>query len=159
MRMLRLAIAGLALAVAGCGHDKPAEQDVLNVQAKLPAGMPVQAMDWRVIASSVDRVHSTMSTLTGNDVAVRYSGTTTYPVGSQLALMTWLQRDDPHWFGARIPGNFAGLETITVERGVDGKLAAVYRRCAGDPMREITDASDAEARKAAILRMQPSVMP
>jgi hypothetical protein len=153
----------LALMVAGCGHGGghrgSAEEDLLNVQAKLPAGMPVPAMDWRVIASSVDRVHSTMSTLTGNDMAVKYSGTDTYPVGSQLALMTWLQRDDPHWFGARVPGSFAGLETVTVERGADGKSSGVYRRYTGDPMREVVNSSGVEARKSAILGMRASVMP
>ena len=160
--MPRLAVVTLAVAMAGCGHREPTEEDVLNVQARLPAGMPVPAMDWRVIASSVDRTHlatGTMSTLTGNDVAVKYAGTEVYPVGSKLALLTWLERDDPHWFGARIPGSFVGLETVTVERGADGKAVAIYRRYAGDPLREVTDAANAEMRKAAILGMRYSVMP
>lgn len=159
---IRLAVVTLAVAIVGCGHRGPAEEDVLNVQARVPAGLPAPAMDWRVIASSVDRTHQaigTMSTLTGNDVAVRYAGTEVYPVGSELALTTWLERDDPHWFGARIPGSFAGLETVTMERGADGKVAAVYKRYAGDPLREVTDAANAETRKAAILGMRASVMP
>jgi hypothetical protein len=159
MRMPRLAIVILAVAMVGCGHREPAEDDVLNVQARLPVGMPVPAMDWRVIASSVDRTHATMATLTGNDVAVKYAGTEVYPVGSELALLTWLERDDPHWFGARIPGSLVGLETVTMERGADGKIGAVYKRYAGDPLREVTDAANAEMRKAAILGMRASVMP
>ena len=157
--MLRLAVVTLAVAMTGCGHRGPAEDDVLNVQARVPAGLPVPAMDWRVIAASVDRGRQTMATLTGNDVAVKYAGTEVYPVGSELALLTWLEREDPHWFGARIPGSFVGLETVTVERGADGKVTAVYKRYAGDPLREVTDAANAEARKAAILGMRVSVMP
>jgi hypothetical protein len=131
----------------------------LNVQAKLPAGMPVPALDWRVISSSVDRTRGTMSTLTGNDVAVKYSGTDVYPVGSELALSTWLERDDPHWFGARIPGSFVALETVTVERGGDGKIKATYKRYTGDPLRETTDAASADVRRTAILAMRASGMP
>jgi hypothetical protein len=160
---MRLVSVGLALLVlVGCGHRGPAEDDVLNVQAKMPSGMPVPALDWRVISSSVDRTHGatgTMSTLTGNDLAVKYSGADTYPVGSELALVTWLERDDPHWFGARIPGSFVALETVLVERGADGKIAATYKQYVGDPLRESTDAASAEARKAIILGMRPSVMP
>jgi hypothetical protein len=159
MRMLRIAALGLAMvAVAGCGHRTPDEADVLNVEARLPAGLPVPAMDWRVIASSVDRGHGTMAMLTGNDAAVKSAGNS-YADGSQLALVTWLQRDDPHWFGARIPGTFVGLETVTVTRAADGKMAALYKRYAGDPLREVTDAANADARKAAILGMRASEMP
>ena len=160
MRRLLVACAGLALMVlAGCGHRAPDEADVLNTEAKLPAGLPVPAMDWRVISSSVDRAYGTMATLTGNDVAWKYSGTGAYPEGSELALMTWLQRDDPHWFGARVPGSFVALETVTMVRGADGKLAAVYSRFAGEPLREVTDAASADARKAVLLEMRYSVMP
>ena len=168
MKILRLAATGLAVialaglvigCVTGCGTRKPAGDDVLNVQARLPHAMPVPAMDWPVISSSIDRTHQTMSTLTGNDLAVKYSATDVYPVGSQLALTTWLERDDPHWFGARIPGSFVALETVTMERGADGKVTAHYTRYAGDPLREVTDAAVAEARKTAILGMRPSGMP
>ena len=160
MRILRLASLGFALVVlAGCGHHAPSEADVLNGEAKLPAGLPVPALDWRTISSSVDRAHGTMNLLTGNDVAVKYSGTETYPEGSQLALTTWLQREDPHWFGARIPGSFVGLETVTIARGADGKIAAVYKQYAGEPLREVTDAANADARKAYILGMRASEMP
>jgi hypothetical protein len=163
-KLLQLVVAGVALmalagCVTGCGSRKPAEDDVLNVQATLPAGMPVPAMDWRAISTSVDRAHQTMSTLTGNDMAVKYSGTEVYPVGSVVALATWLERDDPHWFGARIPGSFVGLETVSMERGGDGKVTAIYRRYAGNPLREVMDAATAETRKTAILKMRYSPMP
>jgi hypothetical protein len=158
MRMLRVVFLGLVV-VTGCGHRGPGEADVLNTEAKLPAGLPVPAMEWRVISSSVDRVHQTMALLTGNDVAVKHGGTDGYSEGSELALVTWLQRDDPHWFGARIPGSFVGLETVTMVHGVDGKPTAVYKRYAGEPLREVTDAANAEARKAVLLGMRASVMP
>jgi hypothetical protein len=159
MRTLRIGCVGLALVlVAGCGHRAPTEEDVLNGQARLPAGLPVGPLEWRAIASGADRAHGTMTLLTANDVAVKYSGIGSYPEGSQLALVTWLQRDDPHWFGARIPGSFVSLEVVTVERGVDGKLVAGYKRFAGEPAREVSDAS-AEQRKERILGLRAAEMP
>lgn len=162
---MRMRLGGLGLALilmAGCRHRTPTEADVFNEQAQLPAGLPAPVMDWRTIASSVDRAHGisgTMSLLTGNDVAVKSAGDSAYADGSVLALVTWLERDDPHWFGARIAGSFVGLETVTIARGADGKVAAVYKRFAWEPLREITGAPDADARKAYILGMRPSVMP
>jgi len=160
MRSFRLACLGTVLMLAaGCGHRAPTEEDVLNGQAKLPAGLPVAPLEWRTIASSVERAQGKMDLLTGNDLAVRYSGSGSYPEGSQLALVTWLQRDDPHWFGARIPGSFVSLEVVTVARGADGKLAASYNRYAGDPARDMTDPAKAEGRKARILGMRAAAMP
>ena len=155
------------LALPGCSHPRPSEDDVLNVTAKIPANLPVPAMDWRVISTSVNRTDKTTATLTGNDLAVKYSATGVYPEGSKLALMTWFERDDPHWFGARIPGTFVALETISVDRdptrGPDrdsaGKIVATYKRYTGDPLREVTGSTNADARKAIILAMQPSPMP
>jgi len=164
MRVLKMACVGLALLVpAGCGHFRsgsaPSEEDVLNVPARLPSGMPVPVLDWETIATSADRAHQTMAILTGNNTAVQSAATGVYPEGSQLALLTWLAREDPHWFGGRIPGSFIALETVTVTRGGDGKIAATYRRYAGNPLREVADTAHADSRKAAILGTQASVMP
>jgi hypothetical protein len=46
-------------------------------------------LQWKGIAALIDRRQSTMSILYAKD--------------STFALATWRQRDDPHWFGARIP--------------------------------------------------------
>jgi len=150
---------GMALiAFEGCGLHCPGERDVLNVEAKLPDGIPA-VLDWRVVASNVDRTHETMAILTANEVAVKSVGTGAYSDGSELALVTWLERDDPHWFGARIPGSFVGLETVTVSRNADGKLATIYKRYAGEPLHEATNTTNSDARKAEILGMGYSEMP
>jgi hypothetical protein len=158
-RGLGVATAGLFLAMlAGCRQRKPAEPDVLNVEAKMPSGLPAAALDWRMITSGVDRDRQTMTMLTGNDPAVKYAGTGMYPEGSELALVTWLERDDPHWFGARIPGTFVSLETVEVKQGADGKPMAEYHRYEGNPAHEVL-AADAESRKIHMLGMTASEMP
>lgn len=157
---IELVAAGLMMGlVAGCGVKRPLETDVLNVEARVPAGLPVAALDWRMITSGVDRRHGTMTMLTGNDEAIKSVGTGIYPAGSELTLTTWLERDDPHWFGARIPGTFVSLETVDVKQGADGKPTAEYRRYEGNPAHEVSGAANAESRKAYMLGMTASQMP
>ena len=58
----------------------------------------------KIITSFVNTRDGTMSTLYGNDIAVKSARAgQVYPVGAVVSLVTWSQRDDPHWFGGRIP--------------------------------------------------------
>jgi hypothetical protein len=161
-RMMMAAIAALLLLPAGCSHRTPTERDLFNVDAALPAGLPAPPLEWRVITSSIDREHHTMATLFGNDVAVTSArsatGSVTYPVGSTLALVTWVQKDDGHWFGARIPQRFVSMELVTVAAGVGGKASARYERFGPDG--RLANTSDQDAvREEAILAERASFMP
>ncbi len=119
-RMRMTAVAALVFIVGcwtvGCSHRTPTKRDLFNVDAALPAGLPVAPLEWRVITSSIDREHHTMATLFGNDAAVTSARSAadavTYGAGSQLALVTWAQRDDEHWFGGRIPQRFVSMELV-----------------------------------------------
>ncbi|GGA55078.1 hypothetical protein GCM10011507_02960 [Edaphobacter acidisoli] len=90
---------------------KSRRNEVLNYKAAaLPRAMPYQPLDWRAITMYIDPVHHTMATLYGNDVAAKAvrnhavnSIAKAYPPGAVLVLITWVQREDPHWFGGRIP--------------------------------------------------------
>jgi hypothetical protein len=163
--LLSLASLAALLCALGCNHRRtPAESDLFNPQAALPASLPVHALDGRVITSSIDRAQHTMSTLTGNDIAVdsaRANTTTTYPEGAVLTLATWDQRDDPHWFGARIPGTPKTVETVSITRAADGQLTPTYQLFSGSPLAavSITDPALAAARRDAILAERSSPMP
>jgi hypothetical protein len=80
-----------------------------------PAKNPVQL---RMIGSAVNQQNSSMSILFGNDPAVEFARTHTqqrdYPAGSKLALVIWGEREDPRWFGARIPAALKSLELVNV---------------------------------------------
>jgi hypothetical protein len=158
-----LALAVVAVSLAGCRAKQPAETDLLNTAAKLPAGLPVDPLGWRVVTTVVDRAQGTTATLTANEQALPFAGTGEYPAGSELALVTWAEREDPHWFGARIPGEFVRLELVTVKAGADGKTSQEYRVFEGAPAREIALSGDGERRfighKAAILKMRAAEMP
>jgi hypothetical protein len=105
-----------------------------------------------------------MSTLYGNDAAVRYARSNSqqdYPAGSVLSLVTWAQREDERWFGARIPGQMKSVEFVSVAAGSDGKPAYSYEIYEGAPLQK-TSSSMGRAqgsRADYLLSQRASVMP
>jgi hypothetical protein len=115
MKSFAALIALASLSFCGCNTTKP-EPASTNQQAELTGQLPYNPLAWKVVTSSVNRSNSTMSTLYGNDTAIAYARSTagsSYPAGSVLALVTWAQRDDPHWFGAKIPATPQSVEFVS----------------------------------------------
>jgi Cytochrome P460 len=146
MRVRVVACALMLAAVCGCHGRKIADADLYNVQAEVGPGLPYPVMEWKAITAVVDRGDETTSTLFGNDAAVAAARAgEAYPAGAVLGLVTWKQRDDPHWFGARIPGQPVSVEFVVVGSGVD-------REFVGTPWREVagTAGKEIEGMKAAL---------
>jgi hypothetical protein len=104
----------------------------------LPANLPYQPLSWGAITMYVDPKAHTTATLYGNDAAIqvlhtrRATSTTAekaaeYRAGAVLALVTWAQREDPHWFGGRIPDIPKSVEIVEI--GTGGQRG--YQRFAG----------------------------
>ena len=138
---------------------------VNNSAADLPQGLPYQPMTWSAITMYVDPSAHTMATLFGNDVAVRAVRTRgaksseprVYPAGAVLALITWAQRQDPHWFGGRIADAPQSVEFIRVD--AQGG-ATSYRRFNGSWLREELSSSDLAANRGNfILNLAPAILP
>ena len=105
-----------------------------------------------------------MSTLFGNDLAVDYARSHSqhdYPPGSALALITWTQREDPRWFGARIPAALKSMELVTVNLGAQHRPSFSYQDFEGSPLKKTSaQESGAPSERAAYLLSQPAaVMP
>ncbi|MGA9670865.1 MAG: cytochrome P460 family protein [Terracidiphilus sp.] len=142
--------------------------EIVNARAAaLPAGLPNQPLGWSAITMFVDQQRRITSTLYGNDAAMtavhfREAGIMDgfgpkYSRGAVLALVTWAQRDDPHWFGGRIPDAPLSVEFIEV---ADADGAGRYRRFAGEGLTETAmAAADATKRMEFILRLQPVRLP
>ena len=144
---LRVVVCGLVLMVCGCGKKKMADGDLYNVQAAVGEGLPYPVMEWKALTSVVDRGAGTTGTLFGNDAAVSAARAgVAYPSGAVLGLVTWRQREDPHWFGARIPGEVVSVEFVEVG------TAVVDRKFVGTPWREVagTGAGEIVGMKAAV---------
>ena len=87
-------------------------------------------MEWKAITSVVDRGAETTATLFGNDAAVGAARAgKAYPAGAVLGLVTWKQREDPHWFGARIPGTPVSVEFVVV--GTATWIGSLWGRLGG----------------------------
>jgi hypothetical protein len=158
MKALFLAAAVTLLPLAGC-TSKPATSTI-NEQAALTGQLPYNPLAWKVITSSVNQRSATMSTLYGNDIAVQYARTNadrTYPTGSVLALVTWAQREDPHWFGAKIPSTVQSVEFVTIQDAAGA--SPTYEHYQGSPLTR-TAASDNDANRITYLTAQrAAVMP
>jgi mono/diheme cytochrome c family protein len=128
--------AGFSEECVGChtpvrGSDYVFTEPLADLRGGLAGTLPRNPLGWNAIASSIDHQASTMSTLYGNEAAVRYARADSrreYPVGSAIALVTWAERADPRWFGARIPGQvkravvrLRGLGGIAAPPGAGGR--------------------------------------
>jgi hypothetical protein len=145
---MRVIGCALMLMVCGCSGKKIADEDLYNVQARVEAGLPYPVMEWKAITTVVDRGSGTTGTLFGNDAAVSAARAgVAYPSGAVLGLVTWQQREDPHWFGARIPGSVVSVEFVEAGKGSD-------REFVGTPWKEVAGTSAGE-----ILGMKAAVVP
>jgi hypothetical protein len=136
---------------------------VNNRAASLPQGLPYQPLRWTAITMFVDRKSHTMSTLYGNEVAMRAvdarSGapsTPQYEAGAVLALVTWVQRDDSHWFGARIPDVPGTVEFVAV----GPESAPAYRSFEGPGLSEShAEAAAIAQRTSFLVNLKPASLP
>jgi hypothetical protein len=111
----------------------------------------------------VDRKSHTVSTLYGNDLAIKsvdarsaFPSAPQYKPGAVLALVTWMQRDDPHWFGARIPDVPSAVELVTV----GPELAPAYQSFAGPGLAEThPEAAAIAQRESFLLNLRPAPLP
>jgi hypothetical protein len=119
------------------------DEVVNNTAARLPTSLPYQPLGWNAITVYTDPGAHTMATLYGN--------------GAVLALVTWAQRDDPHWFGARIPD---APESVEFVEGAGAGRTSTYRRFAGTGLSELhSDPGTSEQRTSFILGLAPAWLP
>jgi hypothetical protein len=139
---------------------------VNNRAAALPAGLPYPPLGWKPLTLFVDPKTLTITALLGNEQAARaadawsvdanHASGPDYAAGSVLALVTWAERDDPHWFGARIPDLPLSVEFVRV----DGGKPDSYRRFAGPSLAEQHPDAQAGMQQAhAIRALVPAVLP
>jgi hypothetical protein len=138
---------------------------VNNSAAALPSSLPYQPLAWSAITMYVDPQARTMATLYGNEAAMQtvqarraWAGgpdAPAYPVGAVLALVMWAQRDDPHWFGARIPSMPQSVEFVQITAGGQTN----YRRFAGTGLVEDFSPMAAAQRSSFALGLAPARLP
>ena len=147
---------------------KPNREEVVNNRAAaLPSNLSYQPLGWSAITMYVDPRTRTTATLYGNDSATRaiqslrsapgVGGEPAYIKGAVLALVTWAQRDDPHWFGARIPDQLQTVEFVRV--GAAGVKTYSRYDAAGQQIQHFTDTTTASQRTDFMLGLAPAQFP
>ena len=136
---------------------------VNNSAAALPESLPYQPLSWNAITMYVAPATHITAVLYGNDAAIgsirAHRGTThgpAYATGAVLALVTWAQREDPHWFGARIPSEPQSVEFVQVQAAQKNE----YRRFAGPGLTEDRPSADISAQRTNhLLDLAPALLP
>jgi hypothetical protein len=155
----------LFLGVLGCSSAREREIAATgNQSAWLVGDLPANPLQWKVITASVDKNHSTMSTLFGNDVAVRYARANSghdYAEGAVLSLVTWAQQEDGRWFGAKIPSRPKSVEFVFVRTATDGRLSYSYQKYEGALLKRTVDqlVPAPNDRATFLLSQRAAVMP
>ena len=133
---------------------------VNNNAAALPASLPYQPLGWSAITMYVDQKNRATATLYGNVAAMQAvqprkdeTASPIYAAGAVLALVTWSQREDPHWFGARIPNTPQSVEFLAMTNS-----EPAYRRFAGAGLVE-THPADARQRASFMAGLAPARLP
>jgi hypothetical protein len=168
MKALFLPSVLIALSMSGCSGNGSKISAEMNQSASLAgdfaAGLPANPLQWKVITSESSKTDSTMSTLYGNELAVQYArmhAEHNYPAGAVLSLVMWTQREDPRWFGARIPATVKSVEFVTVGTAVDGKPLYSYEEYGGTPLKKLSAGGGliSNERAAYLLSRRAAVMP
>lgn len=154
----------ITLSQFGCSSNPSPVSASLNRNAALVGDLPANPLRWKVITSTIDRSNSTMATLFGNDPAVEYARSHSqhdYPAGSALCLVTWTQREDARWFGAKIPDRVKSVEFVTVAARTNEGPSYTYEEYAGAPLKKVS-AQQSEApkeRATYLLSQRAAVLP
>lgn len=136
--------------------DQPKQIKLVNDQASLPSAFNFDKLGLKVMSSSIDKKHNTMSTLYANTLALQNAikGLKIHMPGEAFALVTWKRQADDHWFGANIPGELQSLELVNTTR-----TAVSYKKHEGKTLTLNVDTTGSKQRINYILSQRPSVMP
>ena len=159
-----LATIGVLAVVSGCSNQRPRIVASLNRDAFLTGELPANPLQWRVLGTLIDHSEASMSTLYGNGIAVDYARTHAqreFPDGSTLSRVTWAQKDDERWYGAKIPGQVKRVEFVFVKTAADGRPLYSYQKYEGTPLKRVaTEEGSAPSEAAsALLWQRAAVMP
>jgi hypothetical protein len=152
------AVLTMVLGDCPCANTRLAT--TLNYDATLKGELAANPMQGKVITSWINTKDHTMSTLFGNDPAIkdaRAKETPDYRPGSVLSLVTWSWQEDPRWFGGNIPQKPRSVEVVTVKEG----NVYVYQKYECSPLKQVANEESATPGEDAmnLLSQHAAAMP
>ncbi|RQO40865.1 hypothetical protein DBR39_07990 [Chryseobacterium sp. KBW03] len=148
----------MSVLIVSCSSKK--EYEAVNENASLPESFDFNAMNLKVVTSSINHKKQAMTTLYGNIPAIdELKGNAGKEEHTEriLTLITWSQKEDPYWYGAKIPDHLLSVEVIKSRQPFSDHSEISYQRYEGKDLKKV-DASGTE-RIHTILSMKPSIMP
>jgi hypothetical protein len=152
-------LAAFCLLIGACSNNTNSSGNI-NTKASFPDSFKFSPAGLKVINSSINKKHGTMSTLYGNPLALKKAMGFNKEVvaGEEFTLVTWQQQPDAHWFGANIPGDLQSVEVLkTTSNG--GTVAINYHQYEGKNLVLNTDTLHQGERIKYIFDQRPSLMP
>ncbi|MFZ4929095.1 hypothetical protein [Chryseobacterium sp. Mn2064] len=144
--------------IVSCSSKK--EYEPFNKNASLPEKFDFNAMDLKVVTSSLHYKKQTTMTLYGTASAIdELKGNPGKKENGErtLTLITWSQKDDPYWYGAKIPDHLLSVEVIKSNKPFAEHSEIQYQKYEGKELKKVN--SEGADRIRAILSMKPSIMP
>jgi len=159
MKAIYILLPLLVLTAAAC-KEHPDGTQLINKEASLPEAFNFSKLGLKVISSSINKKLKTMSTIYGNDLALNAAKAgTPVQAGEVLAMLTWKQKEDEHWFGANIPGDLQTLEMIRTSPDAQKSVKVNYQRYEGKKLTLKQDTTGNDKNIKYIFEQHPSVMP
>lgn len=151
-------IATTLLLITAC-KDGGERKINLNQDASFTAAdtLPENPLLEKVLTISINTKDSTMATLYANNIAWVYANThgdKKYPPGAVLYQVTWKQKADSVWFGARVPKEIQSIERISYT----SNSPAMYELYEGRPLRRSSALPDT-GRIASIIGQRIAISP
>lgn len=169
MKNILITVFIINMCLISCGSDHSSKEDLINTSASLTESLipDMDPLNGRVITTLINKKQKTMSTLYGNEAAFQYANnkspvdTTGYPGGTKLALVTWSQKPDQHWFGANIPGKIQKIQLIEFKETASGNIQPIYNIYYGSPLKLSKEADSAVTAKNLnfIIHLKRSLIP
>lgn len=161
MKLLNYTLALILTSLMAACSNRPTGSSLINHEASLPASFDLNKLGLKVITSSINKKQATMSTLYGNAAALQAAmagAKTKLLPGETFALVTWKQKEDDHWFGAKIPGELQSVEMLKTQ-GLTGVITLDYQKYSGKNLISSADTAGNTAAIQLILRQRASIMP
>lgn len=159
MKLITIISASSLFLLTACSNNTNTA-DLLNQKATIPASYNFSQKGLKVIASFINKKEHTMSTLYGNELALKVTQSGGNKVsGEEFTLVTWNQQDDDHWFGAKIPSNLKSIEVVKTVPVNQNSIAVNYNCYEGQTLTLSTDTAHNQQRIKYIFDQKPSVLP
>jgi hypothetical protein len=156
---ITLLITGTFL-LSACSRDQK-KNSLTNDEASLPKSIQLSIADLKTMACFIDKKSGTMSVLYANQLAIDNAGKKNSGIisGERMVLVTWKQKTDSSWFGARIPGKLRSVELINTGADSTTGLITHYKIYVEGKLWTNPGTKYSNERVGFILHQRPFIIP